>query len=207
MRVLLLALLASAVVWAGRGPLLRWMGGHLVHEDPLAQSDAIVILSGGVPEREMAASDLFRAGWSSKVLLMAEPPSQAVALLRGRGVRVPLEIDERVRYLSELGVSPGAITVLPGVVESTFAEAEAVHRWASGAGARRLIIVTSTYHTARARFVFTRRFRRSETSIVMRGAPADAFDPAGWWRSRTMLRNGLFEWQKVVFYRVRYCCS
>ncbi len=207
----LFAVVAAAVLlaflgYAVRTPLLQAVGAQLVHVDELVRSDAIVILAGGVPEREIAAADLFKNGWASRVIITAEPPRPALEALRRRGVTVPSDLDLRVLYLTQLGVPRPSITVLPGYVESTEQEARSIRRWVDEQRARQVIFVTSTYHTARARLVL-RKSLPEGLVIRMHGATADEFDVDGWWRNRTMLRNGVFEWQKLVLYRVRSCCS
>src|SRR5882724_2164648 len=49
-------------------------GSWLVREDPLEKSQAIVVLSGGLPDRALAAVELFRAGHAKEVWLTQ--PSQ-----------------------------------------------------------------------------------------------------------------------------------
>lgn len=199
--------IAAGVVYLARAPLLGMAGAQLLRTDSLQKAHAIVVLAGGTPEREIAAADLYREGWAPRIVVTVEPPRAALDALRRRGVRVPAEIDERVRYLTELGVPRAAIVVIPQPIESTFGEAEIVRQWTAQTRAQTLIIVTSAFHTARAGFVFDRAFRRSPVGVVIRPSAAEAFDPQRWWRSRTMLRDGLVEWEKLIFYRLRYCCS
>ena len=146
------------------------------------------------------------SAWAPRVLLTVEPPRAAVEDLRRRGVRVETALEQRRRFLEELGVPPAAIVILPGVIESTWDEASAVGEYLRQHDQRRVIVVTSRYHTARARFIFRRTLARTGAMLTLRPAD-DEFRPETWWRTRTTLRDGFFEWQKLVFYRVRYCCS
>jgi uncharacterized SAM-binding protein YcdF (DUF218 family) len=65
-------------------------------------------------------------------------------------------------------------------------------------------VVTSAFHSARSRYVFGNAL--AGTSVVLRVHPAaiDRFDPDDWWRHRPTLRDGIFEWQKLVLYRLWY---
>jgi uncharacterized SAM-binding protein YcdF (DUF218 family) len=199
-------MILAAATYLERARLLPIAGAQLVREDALERAVAIVVLAGGTPEREIAASDLYRGGWAPRVVVTVEPPRPALDALRRRGVHVPSEIDERVRYLVDLGVPRPAIVVLPDPIESTFAEASEVRGWVP-ADAHALIVVTSAFHAARAGFVFDRALRGTGVRVILRPSAAEQFDPRQWWRTRTGLRDGFFEWQKLIFYRIRYCCS
>ena len=133
-----------------------------------------------------------------------DPARESVAVLRSRGIRVPRLLDERLRYLAELGVPQDAITVMSDPVSSTFQEAELVSDWVQRHGHRSVILVTSGFHTARARWVFLRAFANTGVTLRVRPDSLEPFRPDRWWTDRVMLRNGLFEWQKFVFYRVWY---
>jgi uncharacterized SAM-binding protein YcdF (DUF218 family) len=198
-----LALLA----YAGRVTLLTAVGRFLVSVDPPAAADAIVVLAGGTPEREIGAADLFRAGFAPRVVLTREPEPGGRDALRRRGVAVPTIIEERQQMLARLGVPPAAQIVLPDTVESTWAEARAVHAWMGQSGARSLLVVTAPFHTARARFVFRREFRGDQRVLRMIAADPGSFGPGRWWQTRTSLRDGLFELEKTLYYRVRFCCG
>jgi uncharacterized SAM-binding protein YcdF (DUF218 family) len=197
-------LLISAVAYTFHVPLLTWIGGQLVHRDSLESSDAILVLAGGVFDRELEAADLFNRGLASQVLLTAEPDPAVFAELRSRGVRVETSLELRQRVLNQLGVPRERVQVLPGIVAATVHEAEAAARWCDQNQARSLIVVTSTFHTARARHVFRQVF--GDRRVTLRFAPASKsdFQPGTWWRQRNTLRDGLFELQKTLFYRLRY---
>jgi hypothetical protein len=55
-------------------------------------------------------------------------------------------------------VPADAVTVMPGGVDNTAAEAAALRRWLPP-GSHRVIVVTSTYHLRRAGYAFRRAVR------------------------------------------------
>lgn len=207
-RLLLLficALLAGvAGVYVARAPILRAIGHQLVHADPVAPSDAILVLSGGRFDRELEAADLFARGLAPTVVVTREPEPEVFGVLRERGVRIEPSFELRRRVLNELGVGDAAIDVLDGLVRSTQDEAVAARAWAVGRGATSLLVVTSSFHTARARRVFARAFEGTGIAIRFVPAAASDFDPETWWMDRVTLREGLIEWQKALFYRLWY---
>lgn len=205
------ALLACAILVGGsvsaylaREPILRAIGHQLVHADPAQPSDAILVLAGGVFDRELEAADLYLRGLAPLVLMTREPEPRVLATLRARGVHLENSLALRRRVLHELGVPADRIHILDGVVTSTHDEAEAARDWAARSGATSLIVVTSSFHTARTRFVLRAVFE--DAGVVLRVVPASAsdFDPDTWWTRRTSMRDGLIEWQKMIFYRIWY---
>ena len=192
------------VVYQLRAPLLTQLGGLLYHEDPLAAADAIAVLGGGGLDREVEAADLFAAGYAPIVLLTRTPEVPVIAELQARGLDVSTELEQRLDYLEVLGVPREATTVLQRVVESTQAEAELIAEWAESREMGRIIVVTTGYHTSRARLVFDRVLRGHPTETLVRPSGTPGFDPATWWHARSDRRNGLFELEKYVYYRFMY---
>ena len=206
-RIAAIALLGGvvAVVYLGREAVLISIGAQLVRVDPLSRADAIVVLGGGTPLREMEAADLYRAGYAPRVLLTIEREASAWDVLRARGVEFENRIDFRKRIMRSLGVPETSLTVLSSMpVNSTVSEVELVREWASANEAERIIIVTASYHTARASLVFRRKLRVDGVAVLARSAVSDPFRPHDWWKDRDELRNGIIEWQKLVFYYVAY---
>ena len=192
------------VGYVQRANILSAMGRGLVRADALEKADAIVVLAGQVPVLEIAAADLYHAGWAPKVVVTREPDNPAVLALIKRGVRAEPLFDLQRRYLRELGVPESALVSLQSVVETTADEAELVTEWARHNNARRLIVVTSNFHTKRAGYIFARATRGHDIQILMHPATLTPFDPNTWWHRRPVLLTGLVEWQKTVFYRLRY---
>ena len=195
--------LGALGVWQ-RASVLTWIGGQLVHSDPLQRADAILVLAGGAPERELEAADLYHAGFAPRILLTRDSEHPGVALLKARGISTPSDLEERLRYFRELGVPAASIVVLDGLAESTAHEAVLVRDWVRSQPLTSLIVVTSAFHTGRARLAFLREFGGSGVTLMFRPASADEFRPDTWWKSRVTLRNGLIEWQKQVLYRLHW---
>jgi uncharacterized SAM-binding protein YcdF (DUF218 family) len=102
-------------------------------------------------------------------------------------------------------VPESALTVLDAArATSTKVEAELVRAWATAHHPKRIIIVTSSFHTTRASMVFERELRGLGIEVLARPASSDPFRPDTWWRNRDQLRDGIFEWQKLVFYSIAY---
>lgn len=203
--VLALAVIVASAAFLARASLLGWMGAQLVRADRLVRSDAIVVLAGGTPQREIEAADLYSAGWAPRVLMTTDAESPAFDELRKRGFPLETHNALKKRILLTLGVPETAVTVLADrVANSTKTETELVKSWLASNDARRLIIVTSPYHTARARMVFARALRDEGVEVLAHPASHESFDATNWWRDREQLRNGIVEWQKLVVYSILY---
>jgi uncharacterized SAM-binding protein YcdF (DUF218 family) len=196
--------LLAAVAYATHVPLLTWVGRQLVHQDVLEPSDALLVLAGGVFDRELEAAELYASGMAPRVLMTAEPEPDVLSVLRQRHVRVESSLELRRRVLIELGVPQDRITILPGLVAATVHEAQVARQWAVESHARSLIVVTSSFHTARSRYVFRNVF--DGLGVTLRFAPSrrSDFQPHTWWHRRHTLRDGVFELQRTLFYRLRY---
>jgi uncharacterized SAM-binding protein YcdF (DUF218 family) len=195
---------AALLLAVQRVTVLTWLGSLLVVEDPLLRADAIVTLAGGNFDREIEAADLYRAGYAPRVVLTLEPELPTATYLSQRGIHLMTAEEERLHVIGALGVPRDRVVLVKGTVSSTFDEARAVGAWAAQSGARRLIIVSSPQHTARAKFIFQRYMGNPAISLVMRPSKVNDFRADNWWTKRAMLREGIFELQKLVAYRLWY---
>ncbi|MBM3752238.1 MAG: YdcF family protein [Acidimicrobiia bacterium] len=202
--LLVVAVLAGLAATVGRRPMLTWIGSQLVHEDPPSVVDAAVVLSGGFPNRELEAAAVFASGGAPLIVLTRDPEPAGMAILRARGVLMPNAVERRISVLEQLGVPASRLVVTAGTIQSTADEAAAVASLASERQWRRVLVVTSPWHTARARLVFRAQLEPLGITVLTRGATDDHFDPATWYVSRAGLREGIFEWQKLLAYRWQY---
>jgi len=195
---LALFLLAAAVaIW------LPVCGGrYLQHEDPLRKSDAIFVLSGTRVERLLEAVDIYKAGYAPAVVVSPGIIEDAEVALRARGIRFPADADLERDLLLQLGVPASALIKVEGYVDNTAQEANLLRSMATTNHWRRVIIVTSKYHTRRAAFAFRRALEGTGTEVVMRASKYDPSDPANWWRSRPDFRFASSEFQKLLAYRL-----
>jgi Uncharacterized conserved protein len=196
-------LIASIAIVAVSGAWLLFYGGrYLQHEDPLQKADAIFVLAGTRAERWLEAYDLYKAGWAPVIVLSPGRPEPAERLLAQRGVRFPADVELEQDALMQLGVPAAAIVATRGYVDNTAQEADflrtmvQLHRW------RRVMVVTSKYHTRRAGFACRRALAGTGAEVVMRASRYDPFNPANWWRSRADFRSTVSEWPKLVLYRL-----
>jgi uncharacterized SAM-binding protein YcdF (DUF218 family) len=168
----------TLIVFAGRS-LGRW----LVVQDPLESADAIVVLSGGMPERAIEAARIYRQGFAPQVWLTHS--TEPGASLREHGVNYTGEDTYDKLLLMHEGVPESAIHVLDPPIVNTADEINVAGRaLRKVAGRRKIIVVTSQVHTRRARTLW-RRLASGDGTAIVRGVTDDSFDSAHWWRSTT----------------------
>lgn len=192
-RLVVVAVLGLAV-------FLPFAGRLLVRQDPLAKADLVFVLAGTRVERWLEAVDLYKEGWAPRIVLSPGLTDPVEAHLRDRGVSYPREGDLARDAAIALGVPASAVSVLPGTVDNTAAEAAALKRSLAGTDARRVIVVTSGYHCRRARFAFRREFAGSAIEPVLRASRYSGVQPTRWWRSRSDIRYVMNELPKLVVY-------
>ena len=164
-------------------------GRFLVRDDPLAASDAVVVLAGDPDyERTATAVALLRAHLAKRLFLTGgEPgPGDSATSLRDQAI--------------EAGVAADAIR-METVSRSTREAMVALAPLLRAEGVRSVIVVTSPYHTRRA----AAAARKAWPDIAVRSRPASPsfWHPEGWWKTsagRTIVGK---EYVKLVYYRFR----
>lgn len=180
---------------------LPFAGRYLVDEDPLVGADAIVVLAGARAERWLEGAELYLEGRAPVILLSPGRLEGAELELQKRGIRFPSDAELARDAMRQLRVPEAAIEMLPGLLDNTAQEAAAVHAVAAARHWSRLIVVTSKYHTRRARFAFVREFKGTGVQILMRASRYDTSNPERWWTTRFDFRYVTSELQKLIAYK------
>jgi uncharacterized SAM-binding protein YcdF (DUF218 family) len=90
--------------------------------------------------------------------------------------------------LIERGVPKERIVPFPQDADDTREEAEALKTLVAQKGWKSVIIVTSNYHTRRARYIFRKVFP-SDVKIAMASARDADFDPSNWYQHRRAVKR------------------
>ena len=156
-------------------------GSWLVREDPLEKSQAILVLSGGLPDRALAAAEIYRGGYAKEVWL-TQPLQPGAAM---EGLRLPYAGEEEYSrmVLIEKGVPPGDIRILKPRILNTADELRVVADALDQQRGASVTVVTSKAHTRRVRTLWEKvSLGHGSGRILVRAAPDD-FDASHWWRS------------------------
>jgi uncharacterized SAM-binding protein YcdF (DUF218 family) len=155
------------------------VGSWLVVEDPLVHADAIVVLSGRLPERALEAARIYKAGYSD--LVWISPPVSPVEELKTMKISYLGEDFYNEKVLIAKGVPPDSIRILDKADANTEAEVRQIAEDLHNSDFHSVIIVTSKAHTRRVRTIW-RKLVGAEPRMIVHYAQEDTFDGAHWWR-------------------------
>jgi uncharacterized SAM-binding protein YcdF (DUF218 family) len=166
------------VAYLVRHPLLRLAGGFWVVDESPQPSDAIVMLSDDNynGDRATRAAELFKAGWAPRVIASGR-------YLRPYAGIVELETHD----LEAHGVPENAVVPFAHHATDTREECIAIGQLISSRGWKRILLVTSNYHTRRSEYICSRAFPQG-TALRVVAAPDSEYNPDNWWESRESLR-------------------
>jgi uncharacterized SAM-binding protein YcdF (DUF218 family) len=168
-------LAVCAVLYLARVPLLRLAGEFWVVDEPPETSDVIVVLSGDNYDAERAtrAASLFKSGMAPRVVAT------------GRALRsYATTTDLMKRDLIEHGVPETAIVPFTHKADDTRDEAAVVSEFVASHGWKKILLVTSNYHTRRSQYIYEHSLPANDQLLTV-AAPDSDYDPNYWWKTRT----------------------
>jgi uncharacterized SAM-binding protein YcdF (DUF218 family) len=190
--VKLLVLLGTVIfctfLYLVRHPIFRFAAENWIVEDPLDKADALIVLSDDnfYADRSTRAAELFREGKAP--LIVAS----------GRRLRPSAGIAELMEHdLVERGVPRDKILRFTHDADSTKEEAEALVKLAKTRKWHKTIVVTSNYHTRRARYIFNRVFPQ-DIEVRVASARDGDFDPQRWWEKRESVKDFMKEFAGML---------
>ena len=199
MWILLAGIVAGVAAYVCRQPLLSALGGFLIVQDDAHPADAIVVLSGSLPDRILEAVDLYEAHLAPRLILTREQPLPGLAALRARGATLPEHHEQNLSIAEELGVPAAAIAVMPTATSSTLAEIRALVSYLQEQRVHSILLVTSKAHARRARATF-RAFAGSDLRVAVRPSRHDPFSADRWWHERSSIRRVIIEYGKLLYF-------
>jgi hypothetical protein len=181
LRVLVLILLIVTLF------LFSTSGGFLVVNDP-RHADLIVVLAGETDKRPARGLHLLQQGYAPKMML--DVPSDSMVFGQN-------EMDIARAYVEKLP-QRDSVSICPIVGLSTKDEAKDVGRCLVSLGVHSILLVTSDYHTRRARSTFQRELKGCTVSVAAASDPVQ-FGNA-WWKHRQWAKMNFDEWLRLVYW-------
>lgn len=192
----ILGFLAGLSVLLGAAGLY-FAGDWLVLDEQPARSDAIVLLSGGMA-RPLYGADLYHRGYAPVIYVSRPKPDALVPRLERLGIRLPRHEDLYKEILLKKKVPEEAITFFSDGHVSTVEEAESLKK-VLGSKPVKLLVVTSPYHTRRAKAIFGDIFPNAEIRMV--ATPYESFSRQ-WWTDKGSALAVVLETVQTVFYHL-----
>lgn len=189
--------LAGLLLLGAIAGLLRFGGALLVAPDPLpAHAEVAVALAGSAAGEEARRAEslrLLQQGLVDHAML-------SVGKVPFWGEWVP---DLARGYLvDKYGKELAArVSLCEMKVDSTEEEAHALRSCLEERGWRSVVLVTSNYHTRRAKLIWARTLAPADPPFVLtvHGVPDGDFEPGAWWRRRRYAKTWLLEITKLVW--------
>lgn len=171
--------------------ILPWAGHFLIAEEgPPRKADAALVLAGDAfGRRILRGGEMVRDGFVP------------VAYISGPDELYGFSEDElAIRFAVKRGMPREWFVGLPNQANSTEDEAKTLLPELRRRGVKRLLLVTSNFHTRRATRIFRKYAARLTPEISIHPVVAhDAlFNPDHWWQSRPGQKTFLLEWTKTV---------
>jgi uncharacterized SAM-binding protein YcdF (DUF218 family) len=127
-------------------------------------------------DRASRAAELYHAGWAPTIVAS------------GRRLRPYASIAELMQKdLEARGVPAKAIVAYPHDAVDTLIELTDVRGLVQQHGWKRVMIVTSNFHTRRTRYL-CRHIFPADIKVLVESAPDVNYDPDSWWRTRGGLK-------------------
>jgi uncharacterized SAM-binding protein YcdF (DUF218 family) len=182
MALLVFALLLF-VLYLVRRPILRAVGDYWVVDDSASQADALIVLSDDdfIGSRAAKAADLYHEGRAP------------IIVASGRMMRPYAGVGELIqRDLTDRGVPTSAIQIYRHNARDTIDEAQTLRSLVVQKNWRHVVIVTSNYHTRRARYIFQKVFPLG-VQVDVAAAKDPDFDVSDWWEHKAGIKVFLHE--------------
>lgn len=190
--------MGGLLVYVARSLYLPYLGGFLIVSMPLEKVDAIVVLAGDdtAGSRLLEGVALLRAGWG-EVLVLSDAPL-AWGVTTGEVMR---------KQAQEQGLDPAKIIEVHASVpagrgllaDSTLSESRLLLAECKRQNFKKVIVVTSNFHTRRAKRLFDHIFEGSGIRVFVHPAADNSFRVDLWWTRRADLRMWLLEMEKLAF--------
>jgi uncharacterized SAM-binding protein YcdF (DUF218 family) len=185
-------------------PILAHLGRYLIVAHPPQKSDLIVCLAGGNVERGLAVADAYEKGLAPRIFMAREVPPDGYGWLKERGVDYPETVDLMMKLLEGLGIPRSAFLTSDRPAKSTFDEANLVKDVLMKSDYNSIIIITTPYHCRRTWLTFRKVLEENDVRILMLPSSYSDFKPEDWWKKRRYLREIIIEYQKLIYYMLKY---
>ncbi len=159
------------------------------------KSDAICILLGDFRVRPIRASELFLRGFAPTILIVDFPDDMVFGNLESQLAQV---------IMLKSGIPADRLVRLRGRVTSTAEDARFYRDYAEKNDLKSLLVVTSSFHTRRSRWIFERVFAGSGIKLSYAAARQPHIDETNWYKTDEGLVTYFSETLKTIYYYLRY---
>jgi uncharacterized SAM-binding protein YcdF (DUF218 family) len=192
---ILLCIMLIAVGITFRTPILLSFSNHLIQQDEPQKVEAMVVLSGNAFERGYEAYDLFMKGYAPKIICPGGNLQPDFLVLNDSVYESDLT---KKSILRQHVADSIVITLHQGA--STAEEAVAVLKYCKENHIKKIMVVTTLFHTRRAGHVYHKLFDKEGIQVIMRGAHCYMYDENHWWQNEYGMIGLNNEYMKTLYY-------
>jgi uncharacterized SAM-binding protein YcdF (DUF218 family) len=160
----------------------------------------MILLMGSIPDRVLEAADLYKERKAGKLIIVEEYMGAFLAL-ESKGVHIISNTQQCRSAAIALGIPPDSITVLPGFAQSTQEEALIVRQYLnSKTGIKAITLVSSSCHTRRAAWIFSKAFEKASLPVTVYSSPSRYTQYSGiaWWKHKEEIQVVIQEYVKML---------
>jgi uncharacterized SAM-binding protein YcdF (DUF218 family) len=159
------------------------------------KADLMVSLGGEYGSRVKRAAELYRQGYSSRILLTGYEG--------GPIGPQPYFLNWRPQFLDDNGVPKSAL-LFDASARNTWEEAVITLALLKQRGWKRVIVVSDAPHMRRLHWVWSKVFSGSDIEFVLVSSAPEWWNPARWWGNDQSRPFVVMEYIKLVYYIVIY---
>ncbi|MBI4373555.1 MAG: YdcF family protein [Deltaproteobacteria bacterium] len=201
----LFMVVVGTIIYLAKIPLLQGIGLLLRVDNATRGGDALVVLSGNPWSRVPKAAQLHRDRYAPKIIVIDREKDKQKVILEEMGYKLPDPSLLPLELLEREQVSPDdIIRISTGGAGSTLDEARILKQYCHDHSCQKIILVTTFYHTSRARWIFGKIFKDSGVEIQVAAAGHSAFNEKNWWRTEEGFLNTYNEYLKWAYYLLNY---
>lgn len=157
----------------------------------VSQSDIIVILGGGTGDRLQKGIELYKQGFSNRILLTGFPDLSLDA--------IPSHVKWRLHYLIESGI-PDSVITIDGTARSSFEEAVLIKNFLAKNNLNKALIVSDPPHIRRLSYLFSVASNNEKLfSYDLITSNPDWWSEEYWWKNKYAAEFVLMEIIKMVY--------
>lgn len=149
-------------------------------------------MSGGeLTERAEHGINLFKQGFSDNILMSGGPScglnSSCLEIMKNRAIQMGVPRDK---------------ILLDEESTTTYENARSCFEIMQKQGYQSAILVTSCYHTKRAKIIFNRFFYDKGIDLTVCAVPNVAYPVEKWWNNDTDAQRVVTEYLKIIYYHL-----
>lgn len=181
--------------------ILRGIGNGLIYQDTLEPCEAVFVLSGSPDERAKHAAYLYKKGYAKKIICTGSITPENVEILG---------MDYKEAQITQTALTkrykvPDSVVTCSFEGTSTKEEADAILNYAEKHHLRKIMIVSTAFHTKRVKYIFRKKFKRNKNiTLCIQAAPALDYNERYWWKDEEGLLTVYTEYAKKMYYFFKY---